>query len=453
MRKTESTLLIIDDDEDVIFASRVFLKRFFTTILTLDSPQGVHKLLNEHEVDVVLLDMNYRIGVHDGKEGLYWLEKIQEFSPQTVVILMTAYSEVQTAIEGIKKGAFDFIEKPWNNEKLLASMNAGVQLSRSLKKSSKLEQINHQAIKGKDSFVIGSSKAFSNILATVEKVAKTDANVLLLGENGTGKYVIAKWLHENSTRSDEPFIHVDLGSLHENLFESELFGHAKGAFTDAKETTLGRFELAEGGTLFLDEIGNLPLHLQAKLLSVLQNREIVRLGESKPRKVDVRIVCATNMDLHEAVHDQHFRQDLLYRINTVELTLPPLRERTEDIEELAHYFLEKNKKKYRKGKLQWSKEAMKAMKTYPWYGNVRELEHVIERAVILCDQNEIVKEDLQFSSSKFKTAQPETLHLETMEKYLIEKALKKHQGNISHASKELGITRAALYRRMEKHNL
>lgn len=452
MRKTESHILIIDDDPDVLFAARVYLQRFFTQITTLSKPKEVMQVLHKNVIDVVLLDMNYRKGLQDGKEGLYWFEMIKEYSPETAVILMTAYADVNVAVDSIKKGAFDFVLKPWSNEKLLATISAGVQLSRKHKKSSKLDQINAESVKESEWF-LGESAAFKKVLKMVDKVAKTDANVLLLGENGTGKYVIAQMLHTNSDRKNEAFIHVDLGSLSETLFESELFGYAKGAFTDAQESRLGRFELADNGTIFLDEIGNLPIHLQTKLLTIIQSKKVVRLGEAKERPVDVRIICATNANLTEAIDNQKFRQDLFYRINTVEMTLPPLRERVKDIESFAKYFLDKNKRKYQKGKLQIAKSAIKELESYRWPGNIRELEHVIERAVILCDTNEITSEDLQFSSGKAKDKELKTLNLEEMEKHLVEQALRKHQGHITKAAEDLGLTRAALYRRMEKFGL
>ena len=457
MRKTESHILIIDDDEDILFAARIYLKRFFTQITTLSTPKTVLHELNSKVIDVVLMDMNYRKGVQDGKEGMYWFERVKEYSPETVVVLMTAFSDVNVAVESIKKGAFDFVLKPWNNEKLLATIQAAVKLSRSLNKSAKLEQMNKPQEEKKDDIVLGKSPAFLAVKNVVDKVSDTDANILLLGENGTGKYVIADMIHQKSGRNKEAFVHIDLGSLNENLFESELFGYAKGAFTDAKENRMGRFELAHKGTIFLDEIGNLPLHLQSKLLTVIQERKVVRLGESKERSIDVRIICATNANIVEEVAQQKFRQDLLYRINTVSITLPPLRERQEDIPLFAKHFLGKIKRKYKKEELDISKEAFTAMKGYHWPGNIRELEHVIERAIILCDGSDIEPSDLQFTASPHakqeKNTGPATLNLEEMEKYLVQKALKKHRGNITKAATELGLTRAALYRRLEKFEL
>lgn len=452
MRKTNCSILLVDDDKDILFSLRVYLKRFFTQIITLEDPKKIPAMLSQEEIDVVLMDMNFQRGVQDGQEGIYWLKQIQELSPESVCILMTAYSDVSVAVEGIKQGAFDYVLKPWDNDKLHTTIKAAVQLFRSKKHGKKLQQLttSNPASQKK---IIGKSPAFAQTLSMVEKVADTDANILLLGENGTGKYVIAKALHQQSSRVAQPLIHVDLGALNENIFESELFGYAKGAFTDAKEDTLGRFELADGGTIFLDEIGNLPLHLQTKLLQVIQNKTITRLGEGKERKIDVRILCATNVDLYEEVEKYRFRQDLLYRINTVEIEIPALRNRLTDISLLASHFLEINKKKYRKGKLQFSDSALKALEAYHWPGNIRELEHLVERAVILCDENQIQTKDMRFSKSQAIHVETSNLNLDANEKQLISKALQQYQGNISKAAKSLGITRASLYRRMEKHNL
>ncbi|MGB0892631.1 MAG: sigma-54-dependent transcriptional regulator, partial [Flavobacteriaceae bacterium] len=407
-------------------------------------------------VDVVLLDMNYRIGFEDGKEGLYWLKHIKEISPETTVILMTAFGSVNLAVEAIKQGATDFILKPWNTEKLYGVVNAGLELARSKRKNIQLQTVQSQQDKDfhkQTEHIIGNSPAMQSAVKLVKKVAPTDANILILGENGTGKFVFAKEIHLHSKRKNHPFIHVDLGSLNENLFESELFGYAKGAFTDAQKDTLGRFELAKGGTIFLDEIGNLPLHLQSKLLTVIQNRKVTRLGEGKERDLDVRIICATNAPIHQMVEEQTFRQDLLFRINTIELNLPALRDRKEDIELLANHFLKKLNQKYRKSINGFSKDAIKGLNNYPWPGNIREIEHIIERAVIITDNDTIMPEDLHFSAKKTILNLDNNLNLEETEKLLIQQAIEKHQGNISRAAKDLGLTRAALYRRLEKHNI
>ncbi|WP_347174399.1 sigma-54-dependent transcriptional regulator [Polaribacter uvawellassae] len=456
MRKKEATILIVDDDTDILFSARISLKKYFSEIITENNPQKINSHFSKNSLDVVLLDMNYRIGFEDGKEGLYWLKHIKEVSPETTVILMTAFGSVNVAVEAIKKGATDFILKPWTTEKLYAAVNAGVELSRSKRKNTQLETIQEQQDKEfhqKTEHIIGNSPAMNSAIKLVQKVAPTDANILILGENGTGKYVFAKEIHLQSERKNHPFIHVDLGSLNENLFESELFGYAKGAFTDAQKDTLGRFELAKGGTIFLDEIGNLPLHLQSKLLTVIQNRKITRLGEGKERDLDVRIICATNAPIHQMVDEQTFRQDLLFRINTIELNLPPLRNRKEDIELLANYFLKKLNQKYRKKIEGFSKEAINGLNNYNWPGNIREIEHIVERAVIITDNDKIMPEDLHFSAKKTTVQLENSLNLEETEKILIEQAIEKHQGNISRAAKDLGLTRAALYRRLEKHQL
>ncbi len=452
MAKQEATVLILDDDKDILFSMEVFLKRHFTNVLTTTNPKELVTMLNKTVLHLVVMDMNFRAGDQSGKEGLYWLKLIKERSQETMVVLMTAYANVDLAVESLKKGAFDFVLKPWDNDKLLATLQNGLSMVKSNTQESKLQSLSKNGVVPQEN-VLGTSQAFKEVLHLVEKVADTQANVLLLGENGTGKYVVAKMLHQNSARKDKIFVHVDLGSLNENLFESELFGYVKGAFTDAKEDSLGRFELADEGTLFLDEIGNLPLHLQSKLLTVLQTKKVVRLGEAKERTVNVRIICATNMDLHQMVAEQRFRQDLLYRINTMEIVLPALRERTGDVALLAHHFLEKNKRKYQKGRLQFSMEALNAMDKYHWPGNIRELEHIVERAVILSEDNEIQESDLRFGPAVTPQEAVQNLNLEATEKQLIQLALKKHTGNVSKAAKELGITRAALYRRMEKHNL
>ncbi len=450
MRKKEATILIVDDDEDVLFSARVWLKRFFTAVLTANSPKKITEVINQQEIDVVLLDMNYRRGYEDGKEGVYWLEYLQESSPETSVVLMTGYGDVNLAVSCIKMGATDFILKPWNNEKLYASINSAVDMARKNKKIHQLEKVNHQV---ETVNFIGESPEVKAALKLADKVGPTDATVLILGENGTGKYVYAREIHKRSNRKNAPFIHVDLGSLNENIFESELFGYAKGAFTDAKEHTLGRFELANGGTIFLDEIGNLSMALQSKLLTAIQNKKINRLGETKERLVDVRIICATNKPIYEAVQNGEFRQDLLYRINTIEVNLPALRDRGKDIVILAEHFLNVFKKRYDKSTLTYSDLAIQEMQNYNWPGNIREMENMIERAVILVESDIISEYDLHFSSMGITTFFKENLNLEEMEGILVHKAMQKHKGNISKAAEELGLTRAALYRRLEKHKI
>ena len=457
MRKKEATILIVDDDDDILFSARISLKKHFKTIITENNPKKISNHLTTNTIDVVLLDMNYRIGFEDGKEGLYWLKHIKEISVETTVVLMTAFGSVNLAVDAIKQGATDFILKPWNSEKLYAIVNSGIELSRSKRKTSQLQTVQKQQEKDfqqQTEHIIGTSSAMQSAVKLAHKVAPTDANILILGENGTGKYVFAKEIHLQSERKNNPFIHVDLGSLNENLFESELFGYVKGAFTGAHKDTIGRFELAKGGTIFLDEIGNLPLHLQAKLLTVLQSRKVIRLGEGIERNIDVRIICATNEPIHKMVEEETFRQDLLFRINTIELNLPPLRERREDIMLLGNHFLKKLNKKYRKSVSGFSSESIEALTNYHWPGNIREIEHIVERAVIIAENDYVEIIDLHFSTQKLPNVNSiQSLNIEATEKMLIQQALHKHHGNISRAAKDLGLTRAALYRRLEKHNI
>ncbi len=447
-------ILIVDDDEDVLTSARLLLKQHYEKVFTASDPREINSFLAKSQPDLILLDMNFRKGVNDGREGLYWLDHIKEVSAETQVILMTAYGEVETAVQAIKKGAFDFVLKPWTNEKLLSTIGTALKYGREVKKVEQLNQTKttlEENIGIKNEDFISRSPAMKELMKTIEKIAATDANVLLLGENGTGKSVLAMALHRLSPRNKNSFITVDLGSISHSLFESELFGHKKGAFTDANEDKPGRFETAHEGSLFLDEIGNLDLSLQSKLLTALQNRKVMRLGENREREIDVRLICATNMPIHQMVHENGFRQDLLYRINTVELEVPPLRKRKEDIPILAKRFLEKFAHKYHKGALNISERAMDQLCDYSWPGNIRELEHTIERAVILSEGKEI--DHLGLHHGNGQVDEPVGLNLEEMEKHYINKALDKYRGNISRAAKDLGLTRAALYRRMEKHGL
>jgi len=445
MKKTQASILVIDDQEDILFASKMALKKHFEDIYTLADPKKAIQLLAEHPIDVVLLDMNYRIGFEDGREGIYLLKEIKTFSPKTVVILMTAFGKVETAVEGLKLGAFDYILKPWDNDKLLEVVKSAVGESR---KEHKKEARTSAA----ESFFIGESPAIKRAYALAGKVARTDANVLILGDNGTGKYVMASYVHNNSERASQPFVHVDLGALNENIFESELFGYARGAFTDAKTDTPGRFEAANNGTIFLDEIGNVPLHLQSKLLQVIQNRQVTRLGESKPRPLNVRIITATNIDLTREIAQKHFREDLYYRINTMAITLPPLRERQEDLVPLAVFLLGKMAGKYERDTLAFEPDALKKIGLHAWNGNIREMENRIERAVILCDNNTLTVADLDLEQVTGLPAHDE-VQLSDIERNTIERALQKHSYNISKAADELGLSRAALYRRMDKYEL
>jgi len=445
MRKKQAQILIVDDQEEILFSAKMILKKHFETIFTENNPKKIISILNENKINVVLLDMNYRIGFEDGREGIHWLKEIKTLSPQTIVILMTAFGKIDTAVEGIKIGAFDYVLKPWHNEKLLETIDKAVAKSRKNNKKTPVEKTENR-------YFVGTSSKIKQSYSIAEKVAKTDANVLILGENGTGKYVFAEFIHQNSERRNEAFVHVDLGSLSDNLFESELFGYAKGAFTDAKTDTPGRFETAQNGTIFLDEIGNIPLHLQSKLLHVLQTKTVTRLGESKARSLNVRIISATNNDIKAEVKNKTFREDLLYRINTMEINLPSLRERKDDIVPMAHFILEKVAEKYNQANWKLDENAAPYLEKYPWKGNIRELENKIERALILAENNTIAVTDLDILN--FEDIQENDDNpLSEMEKSAIEKSLFKHHGNISKTAEELGLSRAALYRRIEKYDL
>lgn len=446
MKKTNASILVIDDQEDILFASKMLLKKYFENIFTLNNPKNVVELVAKNTIDVVLLDMNYRIGFEDGKEGLYLLKEIKKLSPKTVVILMTAFGKVETAVEGLKAGAFDYILKPWENEKLLSVVKQAVDKSRK-------DQKKLNTIESSNDFFVGNSDVIKKAYSLADKVAKTDANVLILGENGTGKYVLSHHIYSQSERKNNPFIHVDLGSLNSNIFESELFGYAKGAFTDAKVDTPGRFEMAQNGTIFLDEIGNVPLHLQSKLLQVIQTKTVIRLGESKARPLNVRIITATNMDLKQEVTDKNFREDLYYRINTMEIVLPPLRERNEDKIPLAHYLLQKMMDKYSREEITFDEKALEQIEKHAWNGNIREMENRIERAVILCENNHIAVSDLDLEQITTYEENQDDIQLSAVEKTAIEKILLKNNNNISKTAEELGLSRASLYRRLEKYNI
>ncbi|MEP6930354.1 MAG: sigma-54 dependent transcriptional regulator [Flavobacterium sp.] len=446
MKKTNASILIIDDQEDILFASKLYLKKYFETIYTLNNPKNIVELLAKNSIDVVLLDMNYRIGFEDGREGLYLLKEIKTLSPKTVVILMTAFGKVETAVEGLKNGAFDYILKPWENTKLLESVKQAVDESRKEKRKTKEAAVQQE-------FFVGSSEIIKKAYSLADKVAKTDANVLILGENGTGKFVLAHHIYSQSERKNQPFIAVDLGSLNANIFESELFGYAKGAFTDAKTDTPGRFEMAQNGTVFLDEIGNVPLHLQSKLLQVIQSKTVTRLGESKARPLNVRIITATNLNLKLEVADKNFREDLYYRINTMEIVLPPLRERNEDKIPLAEYLLEKMTEKYGRDEITFDNKVSEQIEKHAWNGNIREMENKIERAVILCENNIITVSDLDLQQITEYEENPDDIQLSKVEKATVEKALLKNNNNISKTAEELGLSRGSLYRRLEKYNI
>lgn len=458
MQKENVKILIVDDDEDILFAFRLLVQKHVNEVRTEKNPQQIPEILKQESFDLIFLDMNFERDVTSGREGFYWLNQIINIDPSAVVILITAYGDVEMAVQAVKEGATDFILKPWQNEKLLATISATLALRRSKIEANQLRDQQKQLSSDIDQpfqDIIGESQPMRELYEKINKVAKTEANVLLLGENGTGKELVARAIHRQSFRSDKVFISVDMGAISETLFESELFGHVKGAFTDAKKDNTGRFEIANGGTLFLDEIGNLPASLQSKLLTVLDSRQIIRVGSNRAVPIDIRLICATNMPINEMVQDNRFRQDLLYRINTVEINLPPLRERNEDILLLAEHFVNLYAKKYKKAIVKLSQTVIDKLQSYHWPGNIRELQHAIERAIILSDNKSLKSSDFFFTSTETPSAALsfESYKLDHVEKVIIEQTLKKYEGNISKTAKELGLSRTALYRRMEKYNL
>jgi len=459
MIKKSGKILAVDDNEDILFALKLLLKPHVELIITSSNPSDIPNLMSKESFDVILLDMNFTKDAISGQEGFSWLEKILSIDNKAVVVFITAYGDAEKAVRAIKAGATDFILKPWQNEKLIATVSSALKLKQTQQEVDTLKMKQQEISEVLDQpfhEFIGNSEEMRSVFATIQKVAKTDANVLILGENGTGKELVARALHRNSPRSGEVFINIDLGSIAETLFESELFGYEKGAFTDAKKEKPGRFEIASGGTLFLDEIGNLTLPMQSKLLTVLERREVTRVGSNKPKNIDVRLICATNNNIHQMVNEGQFRQDLLYRINTVEIHLPPLRERQGDIALLAKHFLNIYSKKYKKEISNISAEALKKLNIYHWPGNVRELQHAVERAIIMSDTNVLQPDDFFLSTSnqtKITSDVLDTYNLDEVEKAIIVKVLKQYQGNITQAANELGITRTSLYRRMEKYDL
>jgi DNA-binding NtrC family response regulator len=451
MTLKKATVLIVDDDPDVLTAVRLLLKPELNEVITEKNPENLNSQLQRNQADLILLDMNFNSAINTGNEGLYWLKKIKEWKPQVSVIMITAYGDIDLAVRSLKEGADDFIVKPWNNEKLIDT------IKEVLDKKDGIKQPKTVTVKSQgDTTILGDSAIMQDVFQKVNKIAPTDANILLLGENGTGKDLMAKAIHERSLRNNKPFIKVDVGALTETLFESELFGHKKGAFTDARDDRQGRFEDAQGGTLFLDEIGNISLQQQAKLLTVLQNRQVTRLGTNKAVDIDIRLICATNLPLTELANEQRFRKDLIYRINTVEISMPPLRKREEDIIVLARYFAKLYASKYLKPAIDFDAAAIQKLKTYHFPGNVRELQYTIERAVIMADTGVLGADDLIFSILETQPAaliQEEQIQLGTLEKNAILKVIEKHNGNITRAAKELGLTRTALYRRLSKYDI
>jgi DNA-binding NtrC family response regulator len=452
-------ILIVDDDEDILTAGRLLLKRHYPGVHTSSDPAQIPELLAGTDYQVILLDMNFGPGASDGQAGFHWLARILEIDPDAVVVLITAHGGVETAVEAMKQGATDFVTKPWENGKLLATLSSAARLRASRLESRKLKATNQVLSESQSTHgqtMLGTSAALTHVLRMIERAAPTDANVLLLGENGTGKELAARSLHQQSLRAEAPFISVDLGAISGSLFESELFGHVKGAFTDAKQASAGRILAADGGTLFLDEVGNLPLHLQAKLLSVLEQREVVPVGGTRPVPVDVRVIAATNASREALTDEDRFRQDLLFRLNTVEILLPPLRARRDDIIEIAAHYARFYARKYDRPVKAFSPAASEALTSYDWPGNVRALRHAVERAVILSEGEAFESWDFPMSTdAPAREPAPDTdsLNLENIERQTIQRALSRNRYNISHAARDLGLTRAALYRRMEKHGL
>ncbi len=446
-------ILAIDDDQDILVAVKMLLRPEVKEIITEKNPEKIPSLLAQNQFDLILLDMNYKSSLNTGNEGIFWLRKIRELNKTVAVIMITAYGDIDLAVRSVKEGANDFVLKPWRNEKLLVTLEDTLEKVNDGKaKTSKNSVSKSQGLQ-----LLGESEAMQDVLYKIEKIAPTDANILILGENGTGKSEVAKLIHQKSLRNTNPFIHADLGSLTESLFESELFGHKKGAFTDAREDRAGRFEAANGGTLFLDEIGNISLPQQAKLLTVLQNREVIRLGTNAPISIDIRLISATNAAIKEMASQNQYRKDLIYRLNTIEITLPPLRMRGDDVVVLGEYFMKIYAEKYRKTLFGIDEKAKEKLRKYAFPGNIRELQHSLERAVIMSDHQELTTRDLDLNSSLetpvMISSENSTLRIDELEKSTILKAIERHDGNITKAARELGLTRTALYRRLGKYDI
>jgi two-component system response regulator HydG len=448
----KATVLVVDDDTDVLTAVKLLLKLEVQEIITEKNPENINSLLTRNQIDLVLLDMNYNSAMNTGNEGIYWLRKVKEWKPNVCVIMITAYGDIDLAVRSLKEGANDFIVKPWHNERLIETIRELLDKQEGVKKP----KVAAKSTAGSTA-ILGEAEAMQDIFYKVNKIAPTDANILILGENGTGKDLMAKAIHERSLRANKPFVKVDVGALTDTLFESELFGHKKGAYTDAREDRTGRFEEAEGGTLFLDEIGNISLQQQAKLLTVLQNRQVTRLGTNKAVDINIRLICATNIPLQELANENKFRKDLIYRINTVEITMPPLRRRSNDVPLLARHFAKIYAAKYLKPNVDFSNAALQKLQAYSYPGNVRELQYTIERAIIMAEDAQLQPDDLIFSSLENSfTEIPENadnVPLSMMEKNAILRVIEKHGGNITRAAKELGLTRTALYRRLNKYDI
>jgi DNA-binding NtrC family response regulator len=454
----KGTILIVDDDRDVLETAIMFLKQKYTKVVGEEDPRKIEEIIGKTEFDAILLDMNFKKGDMEGQEGIFWLKKIRAMDQEVTIIMITAYGDIKLAVEAMKEGASDFLLKPWQNEKLFATISAALELKHSKHAIKKLKGAQERIAADIDKpfkDIIGESPAMNRVFELITKVADTDANVLILGENGTGKELVARALHRMSSRRKEVFIRVDLGSLTETLFESELFGHVKGAFTDAKSDRAGSFELASGGTIFLDEIGNLTLSLQAKLLTAIQSKVVRRVGSNKDIDIDARLICATNMPLYAMIKKEkpEFRRDLLYRINTVEIQVPALRERNEDIPLLVEHYLKMFTKKYGKPELRIDPGVLKRLESYSWPGNVRELQHAVEKAVILAEGNIVNDQRILIHKQTDSRTGKDPVTLEEMEKVMIEKSVQKNKGNLTKVASELGITRATLYRKMEKYEI
>jgi DNA-binding NtrC family response regulator len=451
MNIKNACILVIDDDMDILTAVRLLLKTEAKEVVTEKNPENIRNLITKQAFDLILLDMNFTSSINTGNEGIFWLNKIKQLKPEVAVMMITAYGDIDLAVRSLKEGASDFVVKPWHNEKLILAIKDVLAKKGAAKQTA---DISTDSIIG--SQLLGESEPMKEMFYKVRKIAPTEANILILGENGTGKDLIAHAIHHGSLRASQPFIKVDVGALTDSLFESELFGHKKGAFTDAREDRMGRFEAAQGGTLFLDEIGNISLYQQAKLLSVLQNRQVIRLGSNQPVAIDIRLICATNLPLTELANENRFRKDLVYRINTVEINVPPLRKRGNDIILLANFFSKLYSNKYMKPGLQFHQSALDALMRYHYPGNVRELQYTIERAIIMADGDVLDAKDLIFSPIESayadKEEEPE-FKLSAVEKNTILRVIEKHQGNITKAAKELGLTRTALYRRLSKYDI
>lgn len=449
-------ILIIDDNKSVLTALEMLLQEEFKEVFTLKSPNNLVSFIQQNAIDTVLLDMNFKAGINTGNEGLYWLQRIHEVDPTISVVMITGHGDVELAVKAVKQGAFDFVLKPWDNNKLIATLTSSLEMRKSKQETAQLREKTKNLkneINPSGQAIIGQSAAMQKVMALIQKVAVTDANILITGENGTGKELVAREIHRLSLRSSEVMVTIDMGSISETLFESELFGHAKGSFTDAKENRAGKFETAHKGSLFLDEIGNLPPAMQAKLLAALQNRTITHIGSNTPIPIDIRLISATNKNLDDMVAGGTFRQDLLYRINTIHIDIPPLRERNGDIYLLAHFYLDKYARKYNKPSLKISDEAIEKLNRYHWPGNVRELQHAVEKAVILSEQATIMPHDFALRTEQHVPSVLQGQTIDDMEKQMIVAQIDKEKGNLSNVAKNLGVTRQTLYNKLKKYNI